>query len=228
MPESRCRGLGQGWRCGIRDNCVAGVRYCGGCNPRYDRAALVHSLEVSFPEVPFEPFRPESDYIAVLAVCGCPAQCALRAAVRRHCSVPGPELPCFTGHFPGDPVLPRVYTVEAAAQAADILMVTAGRYAGKLPLFMGIERARFRQKILPGDTLEIHVALQEELEKRAIAACRGEVYAGSLLAAELEIRLAFRRGGERNIHLHTGGELSADLPRPPSAISREWKAAGKE
>ena len=70
-----------------------------------------------------------------------------------------PELPCFTGHFPGDPVLPRVYTAEAAAQAADILMVTAGRYAGKLPLFMGIERARFRQKILPGDTLEIHVAL---------------------------------------------------------------------
>lgn len=70
-------------------------------------------------------------------------------------------------------MLPGVYTVEAAAQAADILMMTAGRYAGKLPLFMGIERARFRRKILPGDTLEIHVALQEELEKRAIAACRG-------------------------------------------------------
>ena len=126
-----------------------------------------------------------------------------------------PELPCFTGHFPGDPVLPRVFTVEAAAQAADILMVTAGRYTGKLPLFMGIERARFRQKILPGDTLEIHVALQEELEKRAIAACRGEVYAGSLLAAELEIRLAFRRGGERK-HTSTPqvGSCRRDLPRP--------------
>lgn len=110
---------------------------------------------------------------------------------------------------------PRVYTAEAAAQAADILMVTAGRYAGKLPLFMGIERARFRQKILPGDTLEIHVALQEELEKRAIAACRGEVYAGSLLAAELEIRLAFRRGGERK-HTSTPqvGSCRRDLPRP--------------
>ena len=90
-----------------------------------------------------------------------------------------------------------------------------GRYAGKLPLFMGIERARFRQKILPGDTLEIHVALQEELEKRAIAACRGEVYAGSLLAAELEIRLAFRRGGERK-HTSTPqvGSCRRDLPRP--------------
>ena len=99
-------------------------------------------------------------------------------------------------------MLPRVYTVEAAAQAADILMVTAGRYAGKLPLFMGIERARFRQKILPGDTLEIHVALQE-------------VYAGSLLAAELEIRLAFRRGGERK-HTSTPqvGSCRRDLPRP--------------
>ena len=238
------------------DNCVVGVRYCGGCNPRYDRAALVHSLEVSFPEVSFEPFRPESAYIAVLAVCGCPVQCALRPEEFREPQIitadnldalprvkarmeerlltvweavgltpeqvrqilphrepmlfidsvralaPGrravalfrarPELPCFAGHFPGDPVLPGVYTVEATAQAADILMMTAGRYAGKLPLFMGIERARFRRKILPGDTLEIHVALQEELEKRAIAACRGEVYAGGLLAAELEIRLAFR------------------------------------
>ena len=124
-------------------------------------------------------------------------------------------------------MLPRVYTAEAAAQAADILMVTAGRYAGKLPLFMGIERARFRQKILPGDTLEIHVALQEELEKRAIAACRGEVYAGSLLAAELEMRFAEAARG--NIHLHhRWGAAGGIFRAPPSAISREWKAAGKE
>ena len=44
-----------------------------------------------------------------------------------------PELPCFAGHFPGTPVLPGVYTIEAAAQAADILMMTTERYAGKLP-----------------------------------------------------------------------------------------------
>lgn len=103
-----------------------------------------------------------------------------------------PEVPCFAGHLPGDPVLPGVYTVEAAAQAADILMMTAGRYAGRVPLFMGMERVRFRRKILPRDTLEIHVSLREELEKRAIAACRGEVYVDGMLAADLKIHLAFR------------------------------------
>lgn len=170
---------------------------------------------ISFPEVPFEPFRPESDYIAVLAV----AAVLLNVRSGPQC---GGIVPCPAGAAllyralsRGGSGAPRVYTVEAAAQAADILMVTAGRYAGKLPLFMGIERARFRQKILPGDTLEIHVALQEELEKRAIAACRGEVYAGSLLAAELEIRLAFRRGGEEETYIYTtGGELSAGSSAP--------------
>ena len=43
-----------------------------------------------------------------------------------------PELPCFAGHFPGTPVLPGVYTIEAAAQAADILMMTTGSYGGCL------------------------------------------------------------------------------------------------
>ena len=103
-----------------------------------------------------------------------------------------PELPCFAGHFPGTPVLPGVYTIEAAAQAADILMMTTERYAGKLPLFMGVREATFRRKILPGDTLEIHVSLLEEKTERAIAACRGQVFVEGVLAADLELRLAFR------------------------------------
>ena len=102
------------------------------------------------------------------------------------------ELPCFAGHFPGTPVLPGVYTIEAAAQAADILMMTTERYAGKLPLFMGVREATFRRKILPGDTLEIHVSLLEEKTERAIAACRGQVFVEGVLAADLELRLAFR------------------------------------
>ena len=103
-----------------------------------------------------------------------------------------PELHCFAGHFPGTPVLPGVYTIEAAAQAADILMMTTERYAGKLPLFMGVREATFRRKILPGDTLEIHVSLLEEKTERAIAACRGQVFVEGVLAADLELRLAFR------------------------------------
>ena len=45
-------------------------------------------------------------------------------------------------------------------------MMTTERYAGKLPLFMGVREATFRRKILPGDTLEIHVSLLEEKTER--------------------------------------------------------------
>ena len=103
-----------------------------------------------------------------------------------------PEWDVFRGHFPGAPVLPGVYTVEAAAQAACLLLLTRPEYAGKTPLFLGIDRTSFRRKILPGDTLEIHIALAEDQAARAIAACRGEIYVRGQLAADLEVRLAFR------------------------------------
>lgn len=52
-----------------------GVRYCGGCNPRFDRVALVRELARRFPQAAFSPAQPGSRYAAVLAVCGCSAQC---------------------------------------------------------------------------------------------------------------------------------------------------------
>ena len=206
----------------MADKRQIGVRYCGGCNPRYDRVALVKRIGGFFPEAEFVTAQAGVKYPAVLVVCGCPSRCAnvsdlaVPAGRLIYLSgweellfidtvsrlVPGeeavasfrarPELPCFAGHFPGTPVLPGVYTIEAAAQAADILMMTTERYAGKLPLFMGVREATFRRKILPGDTLEIHVSLLEEKTERAIAACRGQVFVEGVLAADLELRLAFR------------------------------------
>lgn len=52
------------------------LRYCGGCNPRFDRRALVDSLEKQFPRLNLSPFCSGEDYDAALVVCGCPAQCA--------------------------------------------------------------------------------------------------------------------------------------------------------
>ena len=240
----------------MADKAQVGVRYCGGCNPRYDRVALVRRIGDFFPEAEFVTAQPGVKYQAVLVVCGCLARCAdvsdlavpagrqiclsgwedllpakeklteaLKGQEVRRLSheevlgilphrppmlfidevsrlVPGedvtatflahPELPCFAGHFPEQPVLPGIYTIEAAAQAADIMMMTTGRYAGKLPLFMGVRDASFRQKILPGDTLEIHASLLEEKAERGIAVCRGQVLVNGVLAADLELRLAFR------------------------------------
>lgn len=65
----------------------------------------------------------------------------------------------FAGHFPGRPTLPGVLMCEAIAQMGAIAVLSDGKYAGKLPLFGGLDSARFRRQVVPGDTLELRVEL---------------------------------------------------------------------
>lgn len=103
-----------------------------------------------------------------------------------------PSREIFKGHFPGDPVLPGVYSVECMAQASDILLLSTERYTGKVPLFLGINNVRFLKKILPGDTIEIHAELLSERSEKAIATCEAEIYNHGELAASGEVTLAMR------------------------------------
>lgn len=68
--------------------------------------------------------------------------------------------PFLPGHFPGNPVFPGVIQLEALAQAGAIAVLTDERYAGKLPLFGGVEKVRWRRMVKPGDEMVLSIELE--------------------------------------------------------------------
>jgi 3-hydroxyacyl-[acyl-carrier-protein] dehydratase len=65
----------------------------------------------------------------------------------------------FAGHFPGRPTLPGVLMCEAIAQTGALAILSDERFAGKLPLFGGLDAARFRRQVVPGDRLELQASI---------------------------------------------------------------------
>ena len=72
-------------------------------------------------------------------------------AVGKKC-VSGNE-PFFAGHFPGNPVMPGALIIEALAQVGAVAMLSLPEMKGKTAYFAGIDKAKFRRKVLPGDVL---------------------------------------------------------------------------
>jgi 3-hydroxyacyl-[acyl-carrier-protein] dehydratase len=63
----------------------------------------------------------------------------------------------FQGHFPGNPVMPGVLIIESLAQAASILILSSPQFLGKTAYMTGINDAKFKQMVRPGDVLKLHV-----------------------------------------------------------------------
>lgn len=94
--------------------------------------------------------------------------------------------PFFPGHFPEEPVMPGVLQVEAMAQAAGVLVLNFLEEAEKYSTyFLKIDNVKFRQKVVPGNTLLLHVSLMTEI-RRGCAIVKGYAFVGEKVVAEAE------------------------------------------
>lgn len=96
--------------------------------------------------------------------------------------------PFFAGHFPKEPVMPGVLIVEAMAQAGAVAMLSQPDKKGKTAYFAGIQSAKFKRKIVPGDILELEVEIVKV--KGMIGIGKGTATVDGKIAASAEIMFA--------------------------------------
>lgn len=99
--------------------------------------------------------------------------------------------PFFPGHFPGHPVMPGVLIIEAMAQVACVLAILSSDESvrSKVTYFAGIDRAKFRKPVFPGDQLRLE--LEAVQCKRGIWYFNGRAFVDGKLVTEAELKAAF-------------------------------------
>ncbi len=98
--------------------------------------------------------------------------------------------PFFQGHFPGHPIMPGVLIIEAMAQVGGVFaMINDKIGTDRVTYFAGIDNARFRKPVVPGDILRIELELHNC--KRGLYCFQGKAYVGEALVAEADLKATF-------------------------------------
>jgi len=98
--------------------------------------------------------------------------------------------PFFQGHFPDHPIMPGVLILEAMAQVGGVYAILANEVGeNQVPYFVGIDKAKFRKPVLPGDVLIIALELQKV--RRGIYSFLGKATVDGKLVAEAELKATF-------------------------------------
>lgn len=93
--------------------------------------------------------------------------------------------PFFQGHFPQAHVMPGVLIIEALAQTGAVALLSQDAFKGKIAYFAGINKARFKRKVIPGDVLKLEVEITKLRGSVGIGQAKGTVNGEVACAAEL-------------------------------------------
>lgn len=100
--------------------------------------------------------------------------------------------PFFQGHFPGDPIMPGVLQLEALAQLGAILMLQTEPARGKMMVFAGMDKVRFRRMVIPGDRLDMECILTKIRFPIGKSVCKAMVNGEVAVEAELMFSIVDR------------------------------------
>ena len=125
----------------------------------------------------------------------------------------------FQGHFPGNPVMPGVLMIETFAQAAALLLDPGGGTAAVRAVLRGVDGARFRRQVAPGDRLRVAVSIRRRRRRMAVVAAVAHVGDHVVVEAELRLGLTFDEARvDPTARVAPGARIGAGTVIGPNAV----------